>query len=212
LTTLLRNQDNLELPHDVVLRETCFFLLAGAHTSATAFVRTLDHVFTLRDTRPDDAERATHDLAYLQKCVHETIRLQPSSPVAMRWSLDRIELDDGIEIDEGDKVIIDLMAANRDPAVFGDDSDLFLPGRDLPAGAAPWGLSFGLGMHACIGQDLAAGLDTFGQEPGEDHLYGLVPVAVTAVLQEGGRRDPDDLPQLDASSVRGYWSTYPVIF
>ena len=34
-------------PPDVVLREICFFLLAGAHTSATAFVRTLHHVFAM---------------------------------------------------------------------------------------------------------------------------------------------------------------------
>ena len=41
LTVLLRNEDSLHLPHEVILREISFFLLAGAHTSATAFVRTL---------------------------------------------------------------------------------------------------------------------------------------------------------------------------
>ena len=35
LTVLLRNVDDLHLPDDVVLREIAFFLLAGAHTSAT---------------------------------------------------------------------------------------------------------------------------------------------------------------------------------
>jgi cytochrome P450 len=212
LTTLLRNQDDLHLPHDVVLRETCFFLLAGAHTSATAFVRTLDHVFDLAESRPDLADRARDDLGYLQRCVHETIRLQPSSPVAMRWALADLELSDGTRIRTGDKVIVDLMAANRDPAVFGADGDDFEPGRALPAGVAPWGLSFGLGMHACIGQDLAAGLDAFGAEPGDDHLYGLVAVAAAAVLAHGGRRTPDDRPVLDPTSARGYWARYPVVF
>ena len=53
-------------------------------------------------------------------------------------------------------------------------------------GVAPWGLSFGLGMHACIGQDLAAGVDPMGGPVGEDHLYGLVPVAIRAAARRRG--------------------------
>ena len=40
LTVLLRNVDHLNLTHEVILREIAFYLLAGAHTSATAFART----------------------------------------------------------------------------------------------------------------------------------------------------------------------------
>jgi len=206
LTVLMRNQDDLELPPDVVLRETSFYLLAGAHTSATAFVRTLHSVFQLED------QGRGHDLAFLQRCVHETIRLQPSSPVGMRWALDDIELADGTPVATGDKVVIDLMAANRDPEAFGPDADRFDPDRERLAGVAPWGLSFGLGMHACIGQDLAAGIDPLGTTPDDDHLYGLVPAAVGAVLAAGGRPDPDEPPRLDPTSARGYWGSYPVRF
>ena len=212
LTVLLRNQDNLELPPDVVLRETCFFLLAGAHTSATAFVRTLHNVLTLAERSPSDAERARSDLVFLQRCVHETIRLQPSSPVAMRWALTDVELSGGVRLRSGDKLVIDLMAANRDRSVFGDAADGFDPHRELPSGVAPWGLSFGLGMHACIGQDMAAGLDATGKTPAEDHLFGLVPVAAQAVLQAGARLMPDDPPTLDPTNDRGYWARYPVRF
>jgi hypothetical protein len=67
-------------------------------------------------------------------------------------------------------------------------------------------------MHACIGQELAAGLDTFGTEPDQDHLYGLVPVAMRALLRAGAHRDPDDPPRLDPTSARGYWASYPVRF
>ena len=213
LTVLLRNQDDLELAADVVLRETCFYLLAGAHTSATAFVRTLHNVFELDRTAPADGERARCDLAFLQRCVHETIRLQPSSPVAMRWALEPMTLVGGEQVAPGDKVVIDLMAANRDPEAYGDHADAFDPHRPLAAGVAPWGLSFGLGMHACIGQELAAGSDLAGTT-GDDHerLYGLVPVAVQAVLAAGARPDPDDPARLDPTSERGYWAGYPVRF
>ena len=49
LTTLLAHDDDLHLPPEVLRREIAFFLLAGAHTSATAFVRTLHHVLTMAD-------------------------------------------------------------------------------------------------------------------------------------------------------------------
>lgn len=209
LTVLLRNQDALDLPPDVVLRETCFFLLAGAHTSATAFVRTLDAVF---DLDPDVRAGASCDVRMLQRCVHETVRLHPSSPVAMRWALDDVELPSGVRIPAGAKVVIDLMAANRDETAFGPVADSFDPTRDLAPGIAPWGLSFGLGTHACIGQQLAAGDDPISAELTDDHLYGLVPVAVQAVLAAGARRDPGDPAVLDPASERGYWSRYPVRF
>ncbi len=212
LTVLLRNRDDLELPDEVVLRETCFYLLAGAHTSATAFVRTLDVLFEMAITSPEDAERARHDMGFLQRCVHETIRLQPSSPVAMRWALEEIELSGGRRIASGDKVVIDLMSANRDTAAFGESADLHDPHRQLAAGVAPWGLSFGLGMHACIGQELAAGTDAIGDVDVPDQLYGLVPVAVQAVLAAGIHPDPADPARRDPASERGYWAKYPVVF
>jgi len=196
----------------VLRREIAFFLLAGAHTSATAFVRTLHHVFSLAATQPADHARARTDLGFLQRCVHETVRLQPSSPIAMRWALADIDLADGVHIPEGSRVVIDLMAVNRDPSVFGPDADAFDPHRALPRGVAPWGLSFGLGMHACIGQDLAAGIDPMGGTPTDEHLYGLVPVAIRAVLDAGAAPDPDEPPTLDPGTTRGYWGRYPVVF
>lgn len=208
LTVLLRNDDDLHLPADVVLRETCFFLLAGAHTSATAFVRTLDRVF---DLDPAGRERARDDLTFLQRCVHETVRLHPSSPVAMRWALADVELPSGTRIEKGDRVVVDLVSANREEATFGPHAGEFDPTRALPPGVAPWGLSFGLGMHACIGQEIAAGIDPMVDGAGEDHLFGLVPLAAQAVLAAGGRRDPQDPPVLDPQSARGYWSRYPVV-
>jgi hypothetical protein len=107
-------------------------------------------------------------------------------------------------------VTIDLMAANRDPEAFGDDAGDFDPHRTLAPGVAPWGLSFGLGMHACIGQDLAAGLDPLGRPVDDDHLYtgpgrhapcARAPVPI-----------PPTHPSMDPESSCGYWGTYPVVF
>jgi hypothetical protein len=46
----------------------------------------------------------------------------------------------------------------------------------------------------------------------DDHLLGLVTVALRAVLEAGARPDPGQPAQLDPASARGYWATYPVRF
>ncbi|MEV0595760.1 cytochrome P450 [Nonomuraea cavernae] len=211
LMTLLRGNAELDLPAYVLRREIAFFLLAGAHTSATAFVRSIDHILGWLADHPEDAGRVATDPLFVQRCVHETVRLNPSSPVGMRWALAPVSLKSGTEIPEGAKVIIDLQAVNRDPEVFGPDAADFNPYRELPAGVGPFGLSFAAGIHVCIGQDLAAGVvprtDT---DPGT-HLFGLVPGAVQYLFNQGVRRDPANPPQRDAHTQRPYWGTYPAL-
>jgi cytochrome P450 len=212
LTILLRNEDNLELTHEVIRREVAFYLLAGAHTSATAFTRVMHNIFTWIASHPNDAEHVSVDRLFVQQATHETIRLQPSSPVGMRWALDDLTLRDGTEIAKGDKIVIDLLQINRDTSVFGDDAAAFDPYRKTPEGVPPWGLSFGAGMHACIGQDLAAGVVSFDDEDAQQHLFGLVPVAVQTMFDNGCRPDPDQPPEMDASTTRPYFGRYPVVF
>ncbi len=214
LTVLLRNQDNLALPPDVVTREIAFFLLAGAHTSATAFGRCLHAIWEWIADHPDDESLVTSDRLFVQRCVHETIRLNPSSPTGMRRALVDARLRSGIDIHVGDTVVFDLISANRDPSVFGPDAAEFNPHRQLPEGVGPYGLSFGSGMHACIGQELAAGLvpDLEGDGRFDDHLFGLATVAVQKLFDHGARPDPARPPVMDANTRRPYWASYGVIF
>ncbi|MQA13867.1 MAG: cytochrome P450 [Pseudonocardiaceae bacterium] len=211
LTTLLRHEEELELSWEVIRREVAFFLLAGAHTSATAFVRSIDHILSWVQEHPDDASRVTGDEMFVQRCIHETVRLNPSSPVGRRRALAPISLKSGVEIPEGATVVIDLQAVNRDPAVFGEDAEAFNPYRELPAGVAPFGLSFAAGMHVCIGQDLAAGVVPAADADPDSHLFGLVTVAVQHMFNAGVATDPDHPPQRDSNTARPYWGTYPVL-
>jgi len=210
LSILLANEDALHLPHDVIVREVAFYLLAGAHTSATAFTRVVHHLFEWLEAHPEDRELVRTDRRFIQRCTHETVRLQPSSPVGMRWALDDIELKSGRRIPKGAKVVLDLLSVNRDPSVFGDDADDFNPKRTMPDGVPPFGLSFGSGMHACIGQDLAAGLLFDEGSTMEDHIFGLVPEAVQVLFDAGARPDPTDPPEMDESTTRPYFGRYPV--
>lgn len=210
LATLLRHADELDLPHHVVRREVAFYLLAGAHTSATAFVRTVDHVLGWFADHPDRAG-AWADPLFVQRCVHETVRLNPSSPVGMRRALAPVALRSGTQIPQGATVVIDLQAVNRDVTLFGPDAAAFDPDRTVPAGVAPFGLSFAAGMHVCIGQDLAAGVVARSDTDPDTHLFGLVTGAVGQLFAAGVRPDPDHPPERDASTARPYWGTYPVL-
>ena len=211
LSVLLANEDSLHLPHDVVVREVAFYLLAGAHTSATAFNRVIHYIFTWLEQHPEDRELVRTDRLFVQRCTHETVRLQPSSPTAARWALADIELKSGRHIPTGAKVVIDLLQVNRDTSVFGPDAEEFNPHRELPDRIPAYGLSFGSGMHACIGQDLAAGLMFDSDSTTDEHLFGLVPEAVQIMFDHDVRPDPDDPPEMDASTTRPYFGRYPVL-
>ena len=212
LMVLLRNQDKIPMDRASIRREIAVLLLAGGHTSATAFNRVIHNIFKWIEGHPEDISRAYNDRLFLQRSTHETIRLQPSSPIAARWALEDINLRSGIEIKEGDRVVIDLEAVNRDKELFGEDAEHFNPDRKLPDGVSPWGLSFGLGTLACIGQDLAGGLAFSPEKSLDDHLFGLVPVAIQTMFLNGCRPDPENPPEMDDSTTRPYFGKYPVIF
>lgn len=209
LTTLLRGQDQLPLDPETVFREICFYLQAGAHSTANAFTHTVNDIFRWAETR--DVDAAEVDRLTIQRCMHESLRLHPASPVAYRTPLEDVVLADGTELDAGSHVVLDLSAANTDPAIFGDTAVDFDPYRTLPDGVPPWGMSFGGGMHACVGAELDGGLDPAGGI-GPDHLFGTVAVVVHAFLAAGGRRDPAAEPSLDPNSTRTHFSRYPVVF
>ena len=212
LMVLLRNQDKIPMSRESMRREIAFYLLAGAHTSATAFTRCMHNIFKWLQVHPEDATRVREDKVFVQRATHETIRLQGSSPTGMRWALADIELSSGVKIASGDRVIIDLLTANRSTDIYGGDAEDFNPDRQIPDGVTPWGFSFGMGMHACIGQDLAAGLVFEPGETEDDHLFGLVPVAVQTMFDHGCRPDPDNPPEMDESTTRPYFGKYPVVF
>lgn len=211
LTTLLEHYDELGLTHEVLRREVAFFLLAGAHTTATAFVRSIDHILGWLQEHPEDAEAVRTDRLFVQRCIHETLRLNPSSPVGRRRALAPVRLRSGTEIPEGALVVLDLQKINRDPGVFGADAEEFNPRRPLPPGVAPFGLSFAAGMHVCIGQDLAAGVVPRDGADLDGHLFGLLTGAVQRMIDAGVRRDPADAPERDRNTLRPYWGRYPVL-
>jgi cytochrome P450 len=88
------------------------------------------------------------DEAATERTVEESLRICAPVHIFQRWALEPAEID-GIAFKRGDKVSMILAAANLDPAKFSDPL-AFKPDRN----EAP-NLSFGAGIHFCIGAPLA---------------------------------------------------------
>jgi hypothetical protein len=148
----------------------------------------------------------------VQRCVYESVRLHPSSPVAKRRALAGLELADGAHVEAGDEVVVDLRTANRSEALFGPMADRFDPHRSIAKGPLPYGLSMGHGMHACLGRNLAIGVEPKPDSDPAMHQYGVVPLIVSALLKRGITRDPASPPAKDETITRITWSRYPILF
>jgi len=209
LTTLLCNQDRLDLPDETMLREIAYFPWVGSHSTSAQLVHAMHHIFEWIAMHPDDRERLTTDHKLRQHFVHESMRLHPASPVAQRIAVTHTILKSGVTLNAGDCVTINIESANRDPLAVGANPSNFDPYRSLADGVAPWGLTFGTGSHACLGQELASGLEY--DESLEHHLLGTVALMTGAMLATGARPDPDDPPELDTSTSRAVWGRYPVL-
>ena len=222
LTTLLRNADDLDLPDDTILREVAYFSWVGSHSTSVQLVHAMHHLFEWIERHPADRHRLRADAGLRQLFVHESLRLHPASPVARRIAVEPTDLGGGAVAAAGDVVVIDIERANRDPAAFGADPDRFDPARRRAERVPPWGLSFGSGMHACLGQELAGGHEppaghelAGSHDDGAEldaHLYGAIAIMAGALLDAGARPDPDDRPSVDASTTRPHFGRYPVRF
>jgi len=215
LTVLLRHRADpaLELGADGrVVREVATYLQGGTHTSAQTLVNALDLLFAESGSTAL-VERVAGDRLFAQRVIQETLRLRPTTPKIKR----RAEADTavaGIAIPKDAQVVLDVVAGNRDRALFGDRPDEFDPDRVVDPNVSRWGLSFGAGPHQCPGRSVGAGFpipETLAVD--DDHVHGLVALELQAVAQRGVELDERRPPERDTRTERfTRWSHYPVRF
>jgi cytochrome P450 len=124
---------------------TCVLLLNAGH-EATVNVTTIGWWSLFRT--PGELARLRADPSLLPTAVEELMRYDTPLQMFERWVLEPIEVL-GVEVPRGAELGLLFGSANHDPAVFDD------PGR-LDLGRAPNPhLSFGAGIHFCLGAPLA---------------------------------------------------------
>jgi cytochrome P450 len=120
------------------------FFAAGAETTRNALAGGLAALIA----HPDQLARLRADPALLPTAIEEMLRWTTPSPMKRRTATRDAELA-GHRIRAGDKVVIWEGSANRDDAVFADPMAF-----DVTRDPNPH-LTFGHGVHYCLGASLA---------------------------------------------------------
>ena len=120
-------------------------LLAGTDTTRNQVAGSIDVMID----HPDQWQLLRDDPDLAMTAVDETMRHSPIVGATMRAAAEDVELA-GVVIPAGTMVITNTAAANRDPVIY-DDADRF----DISRRGIPAIVTFGAGVHYCLGANLA---------------------------------------------------------
>jgi cytochrome P450 len=161
-------------------------LLAGAGNETTT--RLIGWTVHLLDRFPDQRRLLAGDRSLVPNAIEEILRYEAPSPVQARYVTRDIELH-GTRVPEGSTLLLLNGSANRDEREFEDADRLDVRRKDIHH------LSFGHGLHFCLGASLAR---LEGRVALEEILARWVEWAVDHERAEMAR----------TSTVRG-WKTLP---
>ena len=162
-------------------------LLAGAGNETTT--RLIGWAGKVLAENPDQRARLAADPSLIPQAVEELLRYEAPSPIQARYVLEDVEYH-GETVPKGSILTLLNGAANRDPRRF-DDPDRFDIDRKIDHH-----LSFGFGIHFCLGASLA-------------RLEGRVALEEVLKRWPEWEVDWDHAVQAHTSSVRG-WEKLPV--
>ena len=140
----VRDADGDRLTEDELVT-TCILLLNAGH-EATVNVTGNGTLALLRN--PDQLQRLRDDRSLLPAAIEELMRFDSPLQLFERTATEDVEIG-GITVAAGQKIAALLGSANRDPAVFAEPDRLDVGRAENPH------ISFGAGMHFCIGAPLA---------------------------------------------------------
>jgi cytochrome P450 len=187
ITTLMnaRDQNGQPLPDLHVQGTLRLLLIAGIDTTWSAIGSSLWHLART----PSDRERLLAEPDLLPTAVEEFLRAY--APVTMAREVMKETEIGGCPVKPGNMVLLSFPAANRDPAMFPDADKVVIDRRQNPHAA------FGLGIHRCIGSNLARMNMTVAIEEWLKRIpeFRLDPAGKVS-WSEGTVRGPRQLPML----------------
>jgi cytochrome P450 len=187
ISTLMnaRDRDGQPLSDAHVQGSLRLLLIAGIDTTWSAIGSSLWHLAKT----PADRERLLAEPELLPTAIEEFLRAY--SPVTMAREVVKETTVSGCPIKPGNMVLLSFPAANRDPAVFPDADKVIIDRKENRHAA------FGLGIHRCIGSNLARMEMTVAIEQWLKRIpdFRLDP-AGEITWSEGTVRGPRQLPML----------------
>ena len=126
-----------------VLGTLNLLMIAGIDTTWSAIGASIMHL----GRHPEDRTRLVAEPALMPTAVEELLRAY--SPVTMAREVKKDVDLGGCPMKKGEMVLLSFPAANRDPEMFPDADRVVLDRQENRHGA------FGLGIHRCVGSNLA---------------------------------------------------------
>jgi cytochrome P450 len=121
-------------------------LLAGAGSETTT--RLIGWTGYLLDRFPDQRRLVARNRSLIPDAIEEILRYEAPSPVQARYVMRDVELH-GTRVAEGSTLLLLNGSANRDERQFAEPDALDVQRKDIRH------LSFGHGIHFCLGASLA---------------------------------------------------------
>ena len=176
-----RYEDGRPFTDNHVLGSLRVLMLGGIDTTWCSIGSALLHLAT----HDEDRRRLVREPKLLPAAIEELLRAY--APVTMARAIVADTTVGGCTYKKGETVLMAYPAANRDPAVFPDAGKVIIDRKDNKH------MAFGIGIHRCIGINLArmeltVAVDTFLQRLPEFRLSG--PVAYSTGTVRGPVRVP----------------------
>ncbi|HSP55973.1 MAG TPA: cytochrome P450, partial [Dehalococcoidia bacterium] len=131
------------VPHIHLLGTCLLLVIAGIDTTWSSIGSALWHLAQ----HPEDRRRLIEEPELMPTAVEEFLRAY--SPVTMARVMTEDYQYDGCPMKEGDRVLMNFPAANRDPEKFPDADRVLIDRAQNPH------IAFGVGIHRCAGSNLA---------------------------------------------------------
>ncbi len=180
ITALVRAEDDEgRLSREELVTMVGMLMFAGHETTDGL----LGNAIVALAAHPDQRTKLREDPSLWPNAIEELIRYDTSVHIALRKADEDIEIA-GVTIPKGSNIFVELGAANRDPSRFDRPNSLLVDRPD------PRPISFGHGIHHCLGAALAR---------------MELQIALPAIVEEFGDYtiDPDEVTWKQLSNFRG---------
>lgn len=150
LTTILvgaRDEDGRKMTEQELI-DTLLLVLVAGHETTVNLIGNAVHALL---THPEELALVLAGEVSWNDVIEETLRWAPSvANLPLRYAVEDIAIPGGPTIRKGEAILASLAATGRDPQQHGDTAAVFDVRRPSPEH-----LSFGHGIHHCIGSPLA---------------------------------------------------------
>ncbi len=163
-------------------------VLAGAGNETTG--RLIGWLTKVLADHPDQRRQVVEDRSLVPNVIDETLRFEPTGHATARFVMHDVEYHDHT-IPAGSPILLILASANRDPRRYQDPDRFDIHRSDVQH------LTFGYGLHYCLGANLA-------------RLEGRVALDEMLKRFPEWDLDRDAMSLAPTSTVRG-WECMPIV-